>query len=155
MKLQTQHLSDYLPYELKCLVVDSEGKMHFATLCAVYNDGSACFCDLVESDPGFESIKPILHPFRADDEYITQVVTDAALDEDEAYMHLDVISQIEEKQLPISLMSHKLWKILVAAHVDVYDLIPKGLAVNYSEAFIVRYSKSDIPYNELTIVSPH
>ena len=29
---------------------------------AVYNDGSACFGNIVESEKGFEYIKPILQP---------------------------------------------------------------------------------------------
>lgn len=51
-------LSAYLPHGAECNV---DGKI--ATMNSVYSDGTCTFYDLVESDKGFESIRPILrHP---------------------------------------------------------------------------------------------
>ena len=52
--------SAYLPFELKCEVINSGKEKEIGTLIGVYNDGSCVFGDIVESSKGFESIKPIL-----------------------------------------------------------------------------------------------
>ena len=52
--------SAYLPFELKCEVINSGKEKEIGTIIGVYNDGSCVFGDIVESSKGFESIKPIL-----------------------------------------------------------------------------------------------
>ena len=52
--------SAYLPYELKCEVINSGKEKEIGTLMGVYDDGSCVFGDIVESSKGFESVKPIL-----------------------------------------------------------------------------------------------
>lgn len=56
-----EFLSFSLPYGLKCQVTDL-GKTQIAEMHAVYFNGTCSFCDTVESDKGFSSIKPILRP---------------------------------------------------------------------------------------------
>ena len=52
--------SAYLPFELKCEVINSGKEKEIGTLIGVYNDGSCVFGDIIESSHGFESVKPIL-----------------------------------------------------------------------------------------------
>lgn len=61
-KLESKHLVPYLPYGLKHEVLNSGKEKEIGEMIAVYNDGSACFGDIVESEKGFEYIKPILFP---------------------------------------------------------------------------------------------
>ena len=58
--LKTEQLASYLPYGLTCLVDEK----HIVTMNAVYSDGTCTFFDLVESNRGFKSIKPILKPLK-------------------------------------------------------------------------------------------
>lgn len=63
--------SAYLPFELKCEVINSGKEKEIGTLIGVYNDGSCVFGDIVESSHGFESVKPILFSL----EYLTKPIT--------------------------------------------------------------------------------
>lgn len=54
-------ISAYLPYKLKCKVVDQSIEK-IAELSGVYSDGSCVFHDIVESHKGFTEVKPILRP---------------------------------------------------------------------------------------------
>lgn len=57
--LTIEHLACYLPYGLKCHVVD-RGESKVAELSALYIDGSCSFSDIVESSQGFTSVTPLL-----------------------------------------------------------------------------------------------
>lgn len=61
MKIELKHLAPYLPYGLMCELTDL-GKVKHAKLCGAYIDNSYAFFDTVESEHGFENIKPILRP---------------------------------------------------------------------------------------------
>lgn len=50
MKLETKHLAPYLPYNLKCEVLNSGQEKEIGEMIAVYNDGSACFGNIVENE---------------------------------------------------------------------------------------------------------
>lgn len=65
MKLELKHLAAYFPYGLIC---DVDGEK--ARLDAIYEDGSCCFFELVESERGFSSIKPILKTIQDADTYL-------------------------------------------------------------------------------------
>lgn len=58
---KAQFLAFSLPFKLVCQVTD-KGETKFSELSGVYFDGSAVFCDIVESNQGFSSIKPVLRP---------------------------------------------------------------------------------------------
>lgn len=58
---KAQFLAFSLPFKLVCQVTD-KGETKFSELSGVYFDGSAVFCDIVESDKGFSSVKPVLRP---------------------------------------------------------------------------------------------
>lgn len=60
-KLELKHIAPYLNYELKCQTVD-EGEAVISELNAAYSDNSYSFMNIVESEKGFEEIKPILRP---------------------------------------------------------------------------------------------
>ena len=62
MKLETKHLAPYLPYNLKCEVLNSGQEKEIGEMIAVYDDNSACFGNIIESEKGFEYILPILKP---------------------------------------------------------------------------------------------
>ena len=59
---KAQFLAFSLPFGLFCEVLDKGNDPKFVKLSAVYNDGSCSFFDTVESEHGFESVKPILRP---------------------------------------------------------------------------------------------
>lgn len=60
-KLELKHIAPYLPYRLKCKVTD-RGKIVISDLNAAYSDNSYAFMNIVESEKGFDEIKPILRP---------------------------------------------------------------------------------------------
>lgn len=60
--LKIEHLTPYLPYKLRCEVLNNGKEKEIGELMALYDDGSACFGNIVESEHGFEYIKPILRP---------------------------------------------------------------------------------------------
>lgn len=60
-ELTIEHIAPYLPYGLKCQVTD-KGELKIATLNAIYTDNTYVFSDIIESEQGFEDIKPILRP---------------------------------------------------------------------------------------------
>lgn len=107
-------LCSYLPYKLLCKVID-QGNPTTSILNAVFTGGECCFHGLVESDHGFESIKPILKPL-------------SMLTEEHSkncgYNHLPLfIEHIRSKEISVLF-----WYDLLNNGWDVYDLIPKGLA---------------------------
>lgn len=60
-KLELKQLAPYLPYGLKCQTTD-KGKVVVSELNAAYSDNSYSFMNIVESEKGFEDIKPLLRP---------------------------------------------------------------------------------------------
>jgi hypothetical protein len=130
-KLNIQTISAYLPYQIKCLVDNK----HKAELMAVYFDGTCCFTDLVESEKGFESIKPFLRPISEADTIIRTEF--AKFHKSESYdCHVinlfcednignsDLIQDLELYHLPYECIQ---W--LLARHFDVFGLLDSGDAV--------------------------
>ena len=62
--LKLHHIAPYLPYELKCQTVD-RGEVVISELNAAYSDNSYTFMNIVESEKGFDDIKPLLKPMSA------------------------------------------------------------------------------------------
>jgi hypothetical protein len=118
--LELKHLAPYFPYGLKCEIIDSVPSLEpyeVATLKGIYSDGQCVFHDIVESQHGFHSIKPILNPL-------------SALTEEHkkncGYNNLEVLIDCIRSQE----LETKIWNDLLQNHWDVFDLIPKDLAID-------------------------
>lgn len=129
--LKIEQISAYLPYKLTCLVDDK----FKAQLNSVYSDGSCTFCDLIESDKGFSSIKPILKSISDADTLIrTEFYRYESNKEfDKNIIDLfcfefigteELLSEIELSNLPYKSMQ---W--LLSNHFDVFGLLDSGDAV--------------------------
>jgi len=126
-----QQLASYLPYNLMCLVDEK----HKAQLDAVYSNATCCFHNLVESDQGFLSVKPMLKPLIDADSYIrTQFylyhqnkpcARDVIDLFDVDFIHTnELVSELDVLDLPFKSVQ---W--LLKNHYDVYGLLDKGEAV--------------------------
>ena len=129
MKLETKHLAPYLPYNLKCEVLNSGQEKEIGEMIAVYNDGSACFGNIVESEKGFEYIKPILQPLFNDNFDYTIFLMDNFPEEKWADAYKDIMNGVgfgvKIEQIP-----YELHEFLFENHIDVFGLIEKGLAID-------------------------
>ena len=129
MKLETKHLAPYLPYNLKCEVLNSGQEKEIGEMIAVYNDGSACFGNIVESKKGFEYIKPILQPLFNDNFDYTIFLMDNFPEEKWADAYNDIMNGVgfgvKIEQIP-----YELHEFLFENHIDVFGLIEKGLAID-------------------------
>ena len=129
MKLETKHLAPYLPYNLKCEVLNSGQEKEIGEMIAVYNDGSACFGNIVESEKGFEYIKPILQPLFNDNFDYTIFLMDNFPEEKWADAYNDIMNGVgfgvKIEQIP-----YELHEFLFENHFDVFGLIEKGLAID-------------------------
>ena len=129
MKLETKHLAPYLPYNLKCEVLNSGQEKEIGEMIAVYNDGSACFGNIVESEKGFEYIKPILQPLFNDNFDYTIFLMDNFPEEKWADAYNDIMNGVgfgvKIEQIP-----YELHDFLFKNHIDVFGLIEEGLAID-------------------------
>ena len=129
MKLETKHLAPYLPYNLKCEVLNSGQEKEIGEMIAVYNDGSACFGNIVESEKGFEYIKPILQPLFNDNFDYTIFLMYNFPEEKWADAYNDIMNGVgfgvKIEQIP-----YELHEFLFENHIDVFGLIEKGLAID-------------------------
>jgi len=141
-KLELKHIAPYLPYGLMCEVTD-KGKKTIAKLSGAYIDSSYAFFDTVESEHGYEGIKPILRPYSdLTDEFLEKLFNGLALDVIRTKYALIINIQIMgewfkeiisfrkyngENQLS---MSADLYNKLIENHFDVFGLIDKGLAID-------------------------
>ena len=129
MKLETKHLAPYLPYNLKCEVLNSGQEKEIGEMIAVYNDGSACFGNIVESEKGFEYIKPILQPLFNDNFDYTIFLMDNFPEEKWADAYNGIMNGVgfgvKIEQIP-----YELHEFLFENHIDVFGLIEKGLAID-------------------------
>lgn len=129
MKLETKHLAPYLPYNLKYEVLNSGQEKEIGEMIAVYNDGSACFGNIVESEKGFEYIKPILQPLFNDNFDYTIFLMDNFPEEKWADAYNDIMNGVgfgvKIEQIP-----YELHEFLFENHIDVFGLIEKGLAID-------------------------
>lgn len=134
MKLELKHLSTYLPYKLICLV---DGKP--AILNAIYTDGSCCFHDLVESEKGFESVKPILKPlsifellniwnkYHLSDPDIRAFMSEHFLEE-KGFKGLAQLLDYNPDWWPVGTLN-----LFAKYHFDIYGLISKDLAIDINK----------------------
>ncbi len=135
MKLETKHLAPYLPYNLKCVVLNSGEEKEIGEMIAVYNDGSACFGNIVESEKGFEYIKPILQPLFNDNFDYTIFLMDNFPEEKWADAYNDIMNGVgfgvKIEQIP-----YELHEFLFENHIDVFGLIEEGLAIDINTSHV-------------------
>lgn len=102
-------LCAYLPYGVECDVDGTIAKMH-----SVYYDGTCTFHDLIESEQGFQSVRPILrHP------------DDMTEEEKEVYDQL-VFNCI------LNYSKHNIYqclRYLHSLHIDTFGAIEAGWAI--------------------------
>ena len=136
MKLETKHLAPYLPYNLKCEVLNSGQEKEIGEMIAVYDDNSACFGNIIESEKGFEYIKPILRPIQEVELFFEN---QWALGNDEdvrKYLDADFLWQngnIEVNEIQLmkaEYLPYGTLQVLLKYNFDVFDLIDKGLAID-------------------------
>lgn len=123
-------LPSYLPYKLQCQVVD-QGVTTISTLDAVYASGECCFHGLVESEHGFEDIKPILKPL--------SMITEEIEHNGERfvpYQKLNISKSsienfIDDDIYIMQWVNYEQGEKLIEWHFDVFDLHSKNLCVYY------------------------
>jgi hypothetical protein len=104
---------------------------------AVYSDGTCCFHDLVESEKGFESVKPILKPISWADDYVRSEFNkfDHVQECDNEAIDLfcfeklnteDFLSELDLSKLPYDSIQ---W--LLKNHYDVFGLLDVSEAVQH------------------------
>ena len=122
-----EQLSAYLPYELVCLV---DGK-HKAKMNSVYSDGTCTFCELVESEKGFKSIKPILKPLK-DIDWQTFINENHRLMSDAIHDFIDYfVSDAANYDAAILSAPYPVFKWCLKNHFDVFSLLDSGEAVQH------------------------
>jgi len=148
MKIKLKHLVPYLPYKLKCEVLNSGKEKEIGEMMAVYDDGSACFGNIVESEHGFEYVKPILRPLSD--------LTKEIEHNGEKFVPIDKLKHEEEQQntmfflfygniidglryledvaeynsVNTKYLSYPLATKLIEWHFDIFGLIKIGLAID-------------------------
>lgn len=129
MKLKIKHISPYLPYGLKCQTTD-KGKIVISELNAAYSDNSYTFMNIVESEKGFNDIKPLLKPMSSLNRTYVSELAKLIISIDEKYT-IDVAGKMVEsfKSKPLN-MPYVIVQKLFEWHFDVFGLIEKGLAID-------------------------
>lgn len=154
---KAQFLAFSLPFKLVCQVTD-KGETKFSELSGVYFDGSAVFCDIVESNQGFSSIKPVLRPIS---DLIREINGKIGLVElakihdpkinwtlDLSEFAIKLAFDPKNQQVWFDFQNNsfyagfdsygdfpvnnqfQLWEYLLKNHYDVYGLIEKGEAID-------------------------
>lgn len=130
--LKLHHIAPYLPYGLKCQTVD-RGEVVISELNAAYSDNSYTFMNIVESEKGFDDIKPLLKPMSAlNISYVAELARYVST-LDEKYTIEIAMKMIEERKSKPLNMPYVIVQILLQWHFDVFGLIDKGLAKNIWE----------------------
>lgn len=142
MRLEKKHFAAYLPYGLICEVINWDAKISryrttISELHAVYSDGSCVFHDLVESEQGFQSVRPILRP-------LTDLTIEIEVNgekfvpidwlEDKYYtldLHKQCLRLLEEDgENWVNQSDYMLIEYLKEWHFDIFGLITEGLATD-------------------------
>ena len=126
MELETKHLAPYLPYKLMCEVKDL-GKTIIAEMHSVYSDGTCTFCDTVESEKGFDYVKPVLIPLKEFENF--ESVTDEMLEIEIENLKNLILLGVPPVGGYVENLCVSAYNQMLANHIDVFGLISKGLAV--------------------------
>lgn len=142
MELELKHLVPYLPYKLKCWIKDFPLELGIPptngihTMNSVYFDGTCTFHDIVESEKGFQYIKPILRPLKEIEVYFKNLYGSLDNQDVTEFFDADYLSEygnldIEDLQyVKIENIPYGTMQVLLKHHFDVFDLIPKDLAID-------------------------
>lgn len=130
--LKLHHIAPYLPYELECQTVD-RGEVVISELNAAYSDNSYTFMNIVESEKGFDDIKPLLKPMSAlNISYVAELARYVSTLDEKYTIEIAMKMIKERKSKPLN-MPYVIVQILLQWHFDVFGLIDKGLAKNILE----------------------
>jgi hypothetical protein len=124
-------LTAYLPYKLMCMVDGHKAELH-----GVYSDGTCTLHQLVESEHGFESIKPILKPVIDADAYIRahfELYSTTGEGYDALVINLFCYENIHTDELLVEIdlnkLPHNAYMWLLQNHYDVFGLLERGKAI--------------------------
>lgn len=126
MKLELKHLAPYLPYGLNCQLID-QGEKTVANLCGAYTDNSYAFFDTVESEHGYEDIKPILRPI-SDLKLAKFQFINSELDK-HIYPEM-VLADLKNGKLKFSDLPYSVFEWFLNNHFDVFGIIDAGQAID-------------------------
>lgn len=121
MKLETKHLAPYLPYNLRCEVLNSGEEKEIGEMIAVYDDNSACFGNIIESEKGFEYIKPILKPMLDFETYFAKIFETNK----DIFINIEDMLTYKPECMPFGVV-----QLAFKHHFDIFGLIEKGLAID-------------------------
>ena len=136
MKLGLKHFAAYLPYGLICEVINWDAKISrymttISELHAVYSDGSCVFHDLVESEQGFESVRPILyhktHLHNLQNEILIRWGGGLS-DKGKAKWLKEVTDDMLYSA--VNSLRYDFVKFMLENHIDIFGLIEEGLATD-------------------------
>jgi hypothetical protein len=124
-----EQLAAYLPYGIYCLV----DQKHKVKMHSVYSDGTSSFCDLVESEKGFKSIKPILKPLK-DIDWQAFINDNHGLMSDAIHDFIDYFNS-DAANCNVAILSapYPVFRWCLQNHYDVFSLIPSGEAIEESK----------------------
>ena len=136
--LLVEHLTPYLPYKLRCLITD-EKRQVIDTLQAVYNNAVKCECtffNVIESQKGFDVVKPILRPLS--DIHCDILIDGKKIVPSEEISELKWVDfhsghYMQDKngyKFDVICLPYFVVNKLLKYHFDINDLIGKGLAVS-------------------------
>lgn len=141
MTLELKHLAPYLPYELNCQTVD-KGEVVISKLNAAYSDNSYSFMNIVESEKGFEDIKPILRPLSdlTKDDKFSELINEELICGAWKFVHDDWTTSIQtsNNQHTLLIIQNEVapectvlfFNYMIENHYDVFGLIEQGLAID-------------------------
>jgi hypothetical protein len=142
MNLEIKHLAPYLPYMLKCKIKNGE-EILIDTLQAIYNSSirpECTFYNIIESQQGFDFVKPILRPlsdlskeievngekFVPIKKLLNQVGFNYPI---ECY-NQDMEWVLNDGYRALGEMPHRKVQLLFECHFDVFGLIENDLAID-------------------------
>ena len=134
MKIELKHLAPYLPYGLKVqyLELDENGMQEggIANLQGLYcDDDIATFSDCMDYYFGQDNdveIKPILRPLSDYTDITSKSMSDLDCDLTD---QMD-IQEFALKKMSLSSLLYSSFDVLTRNHVDIFGLIPEGLAID-------------------------
>lgn len=124
-KLTIGHLSAYLPYNLN-LIFEKSGRV--ITMLSCFNDGCLQIIDVGEGNNYNLSVwnfKPILIPLEKFKDINSPEMMELNIDLGDTLL----LSELANERIGYWDIPYGLARICFRSHIDIYNLIPQGLAV--------------------------